>query len=202
MSAYEVGILLYDGFDQLSALGPHAVLSAATEAGDIDVTTYALVPSETLPAASGLEVAPDDVLIGTPDLVLVPGGPWADPDRPGARALAAAGEYPERVATLVENGAAVAGVDTGVLILGEAGLLDGRTVTGPEPYRRNLEEYGAEIRDAGVVEDDHLFTTRSPVQGLSLALHLVERVDGPDSAADLAAKFGIEGVDTLVMGDE
>ena len=201
MTAYEVGILLYEGFDELSALGPHAVLSAAREEADLDVTTYSLVPSETLPAASGLAVAPEDVLIGTPDLVLVPGGPWADPNRPGARALAAAGEYPQRVATLAENGAAVAGVDTGVLLLGEAGLLDGRAVTGPDTYRRNLEEYGAEMRDAGVVEDDHLFTARSPVQGLTLALHLVDRVAGPDTAADLARQLGVEETETLVLGD-
>ncbi len=201
MTAEEVGILVYEGFDELSALGPHAVLSAAGEDGDIEVTMYSLVPSETLPAASGLEVTPDDVLIGTPDLVLIPGGPWGDPDRPGAGAIADAGEYPERVATLAGNGAAVAGVGTGVLLLGEAGLLEGRSVTGPDTHHGNLQEYGASVRDAGVVVDDDLFTARSPVQGLSLALHLVDQVDGPESAQALAAQFGVGETDTLVLGD-
>lgn len=198
MTGMTVGILLYEGFDEVSALLPHAVLEAA--ACDIEVTTYSLVPSEGVEAASGLTVAPDDVLIGTPDLVLVPGGPWEDPDEPGTRAIAESDEYPERVATLVDGGAAVAAAATGVLLLGEAGLLDGRQVACQDPYQEAVRDYGATVRDDAVVADGDVLTAAGPLDAAVLSLYLVERECGEGVADQVATWLGHEDWgDTLVV---
>lgn len=198
MTRMTVGILLYEGFDEVSALLPHAVLDEA--ACDIEVTTYSLVPSEGVQAASGLTVAPDDVLIGTPDLVLVPGGPWADSDEPGARAVAEAGEYPDRLATLVEGGAAVGAASTGVLLLGEAGLLESRQVACQKPHRESVRDYGAEVRDDAVVADGDVLTAAGPLEAAALALYLVERECGEGVAEDAASWLGHEEwADALIV---
>jgi len=73
----DVAILLYEGFDELDAVAPYEVFRSAAELGaDLDASTKTLVPSERVAASHGLRVEPDDVLVGTPDLVLVPGGGW------------------------------------------------------------------------------------------------------------------------------
>jgi transcriptional regulator GlxA family with amidase domain len=200
MASLDIGILLYEGFDEVSALLPHAVLEAAADC-DIEATTYSLVPTETMPAASGLGVAPDDVLIGTPDLVLVPGGPWADRSRPGAGAVAEAGEYPDRLATLVEGGAAVAAASTGVLLLGEAGLLDGRQVACHDNHRDAAADYGAEVLDADVVVDGEVITAAGAIAAADLGLFLVERECGAGAADAVAAAFGHERSADVVVRD-
>jgi transcriptional regulator GlxA family with amidase domain len=192
MAAFDVGILLYEGFEELSALIPHAVFDAAAAECDLSVTTYSLVPSQTIAAASGLEVAPDDVLIGTPDLVLVPGGPWEDGTAPGARAAAEAGEYPDRIATLAEGGADVAALSTGVLLLGEAGLLEDRSVASPAGYREAVASYGATVEDASVVADGDLVTAGSAAMAFDLALHLVARECGEATAGSVAESVGYD----------
>lgn len=198
----DVGILLYEGFDELAAVGAHAVLAAAAATAPIEVTTYSLVPSETVPAAAGLAVAPDDVLIGTPDLVLVPGGPWGDADPSGAAAAADA-EYADRVATLADNGASVAAVASGVRTLGEADRLDGRTVAVPAGRTDAVSAYGATGRATAVLDDGGLVTAATPADGLELALHLVREKAGEELATDLGERFGVEvPSDTVVRVQE
>jgi transcriptional regulator GlxA family with amidase domain len=192
MAAFDVGILLYEGFEELSALIPHAVFDAAAAECGLSVTTYLLVPSQTITAASGLEVAPDDVLIGTPDLVLVPGGPWEDGRTAGAKAVAEAGEYPDRIATLVDGGADVAALSTGVLLLGEAGLLEGRSVASPAGYREAVASYGATVDDASVVADGDLVPAGGAASAFDLALHLVARECGEAMAGSVAESVGYD----------
>ncbi|MUV59740.1 hypothetical protein GJ634_02815 [Halobacterium sp. CBA1126] len=73
----DVAILLYEGFDELDGVAPYEVFrTAAAHGADVDATLRTLVPSERVTASHGLRVEPDDVLLGTPDLVVVPGGGW------------------------------------------------------------------------------------------------------------------------------
>jgi putative intracellular protease/amidase len=118
-------VLLYDGFDELDAIGPFEVLANAAGAGaDLSVRLVTATFRSSVTASHGLVVTPDallpaaDVDEGRPDLLVVPGGGWTagdgngdgETDRPGARREAERGEIPARIAALHDAGTTVAGV--------------------------------------------------------------------------------------------
>ena len=189
----DVAILLYGGFDELDAVGPYEVFQTAAEfGGDVDATHRTLVPSESVTASHGLRVVPDDVLLGTPDLVVVPGGGWNDREDEGAWAEVQDGTLPERLATLHENGARVATVCTGALIAAEAGLLDGRPATTHHTARDDLAEYGVDVREDRVVDDGDVLTAGGVTSGLDLALHVVAEECGSETAERVAEEIEYE----------
>lgn len=200
MADYSIGILLSEGFDDVSALIPHAVLHAASDQCAIDVTTYSLVPSETVAAASGLEVVPDDVLIGTPDLVFVPGGRGGSGEE--ETSTAGTDEITDRVATLYEGGADVAAVSSGVALLGEAGLLDGRSVASERGYRDAIADHGATVEDSDVVDDGRVLTGAGPATGFDIALRVIERECGPSTADTVAQEFEIESRGDVLVTEQ
>ena len=77
-----IHILLYDGFDEVDAVGPYEVFQYAAESGaDVDVSLVTLTDRKQVAASHGLRVVPDGVLPaadedGRPDILLVPGGGW------------------------------------------------------------------------------------------------------------------------------
>ncbi|PSQ19618.1 hypothetical protein BRD01_15820, partial [Halobacteriales archaeon QS_8_65_32] len=80
-----VAIVIYDGFDELDAIGPYEVLRNAVSQGiDLSVRLCTLDETDEVRASHGLRVVPDSVLDdfdvdGTgPDLLVVPGGGWND----------------------------------------------------------------------------------------------------------------------------
>ncbi len=189
----DVAILLYEGFDELDAVAPYEVFQTAAEFGaDVDATLRTLVPSERVTASHGLRVEPDDVLIGTPDLVVVPGGGWNDRSENGAWAEVQDGTLPERLATLYDGGATIATVCTGALIAAEGGLLDGRPAATHESAKDDLRAYGADVRDDRFVDDGDVLTAGGVTSGIDLALHVVERECGADVAEKVAGEIEYE----------
>ncbi|MXR19242.1 DJ-1/PfpI family protein [Halobacterium bonnevillei] len=179
----DVAILLYEGFDELDAIGPYEVFRTAAEFGaDVDATLRTLVPSEQVTASHGLRVEPDDVLIGTPDLVVVPGGGWNDRAETGTWAEYRDGQLPDRLATLHDGGAVVASVCTGAMLLADAGLLDGRPATTHDGAKADLREYDVDVRDDRYVDDGTILTAGGVTSGIDLALHVVERECSPGVA--------------------
>ena len=98
-----IGIVIFDGFDNLDAIGPFEVFNhARTFGADLEVGLYTLDPQEVVTSSHGLRIEPDDVLLtegkksaprakggsGVPsdalDLVVVPGGGWGDRAEEGA----------------------------------------------------------------------------------------------------------------------
>jgi transcriptional regulator GlxA family with amidase domain len=75
-------------------------------------------------------------------------------------------------------------VCTGSLVLGAAGLLDGRKATGHWLYLEPLREYGADpVGGRWVEEEDaHLITAAGVSAGIDMALYLVGRETGPEVA--------------------
>lgn len=189
----DVAILLYEGFDELDAVAPYEVFRTAADYGaNLDASLQTLVPSDSVTASHGLRVEPDDVLIGTPDLVLVPGGGWNSRGERGAWAEVQDGTLPERLATLYDGGATVATVCTGALIAAEGGLLEGRPATTHESAKGDLREYGVDVRDDRFVDDGDLLTAGGVTSGIDLALHVVEREFGADVAEKVAGEIEYE----------
>jgi len=190
----DVVILLFDGFDELDAIGPFEVFENAANAGAaLDVSLCTLEPTERVTASHGLRVEPDATLDARdPDLLLVPGGGWTDPDSPGVRREYDDGAIPDAVASAHRDGVTVASVCTGAMLLSKAGVLDGRPVATHAAAEPDLRATSADVRDARVVDGDDVLTCGGVTSGLDLAVHLVDREFGSAVAAQVTREMEYE----------
>lgn len=187
----QIDILIFDGFDDLDALGPNEVLRHAARAGaPFEVALVTLDGAERVLTGVGTTLVPDRALAERPDLVIVPGGGLLSESPTGVLAELERGAIPAALARLHGEGVAMASVCTGALLLGAAGLLAGRPATTNRLALDRLRETGAEVIDTRVVDDGDILTAQGVTAGLDLALWLVERERGADFATALAA--GIE----------
>jgi cyclohexyl-isocyanide hydratase len=84
----------------------------------------------------------------------------------------------------------VTSVCTGALILGAAGLLDGRRATTHWAYTELLPLVGATFEKARVVRDGNVITAAGVASGIDFALHVLSEIAGPEVAQ--AVQLGIE----------
>jgi transcriptional regulator GlxA family with amidase domain len=185
-----IEIVVYDGFDELDAIGPYEVLrNAASVVEDLEVELVGLEGGGVVTASHGLRVTVDGGLSGAADLVIVPGGGWNDNAPAGARAEAERGALPARLAELHAGGARVASVCTGGMLLAAAGLTEGRPAVTHHGALDDLRASGAEVVDARVVDDGDLVTSGGVTSGLDMALYLVEREWGAVLADGIAREM-------------
>lgn len=180
MIRHRVGILLFPDVEVLDFCGPYEVLSAARlnedrrrqEPSPFEVL---LIAEQTGPvtATGGLRVIPDHTFDTCPtlDLLVVPGGWGTRKELANRQLLAWVTERAKQVKTL-------ASVCTGALLLGQAGLLDGRRATthwqSLEWMRRSFPTVTVDGAQH-VVEDGHILTSAGISAGIDLALTVVMR---------------------------
>jgi transcriptional regulator GlxA family with amidase domain len=186
MTAPTTEILFYDGFDDLDAVGPLEILSAA----GFPARAVAFPDqATTIRSAHGLSICVESSLGAQPQLLVIPGGGWFD-DGPGARALTKSGDLPARLAALHGAGTILASVCTGAMLLASAGLLAGRPAVTNRHALDALDAAGAEVHsEARVVDDGDLVTAGGPAAGLDLGVHLVSRFLGAEAGARAAARL-------------
>jgi putative intracellular protease/amidase len=165
-------IPIYEGVTHIDFTGPHQVFARLQDAQ----TVVASVDARPV-VADGLtfdKLAPLEA-IERCDVLCVPGGQGcveaiqSEPYMAAIRRLSAAARY-------------VTSVCTGSLILGAAGLLQGRRATCHWASRELLEVFGC-IPDAGrVVRDGNLITGAGGTAGIDLAFALVSELAGPEAA--------------------
>lgn len=189
-----VEIAVYDGFDELDAIGPYEVLdNGANEGADLSVSLRTLGEHSQVRASHGLRILPDGELGETdPDLVIVPGGGWNDRYDEGAWAEAERGTLPEWLAARHDAGVTVGAVCTGGMLLSRAGLLEGRPAITHSGAIDDLRAEGAEVIDARVVDDGDVITAGGVTSGIDLALYLLEREFGVDLAERVAGRMEYE----------
>jgi transcriptional regulator GlxA family with amidase domain len=180
----QIDIVLFDGFDNLDAIGPFEVFKhASTFGADVEVRLVTLDDQEVVTTGHGLRIEPDGVLetgADAADLVVVPGGGWGMQFEEGAWGEAERGDLPEALERLHNDGAMVASVCTGAMLLATAGLTDGRPAVTHQSTLDDLQESGAEVVEARVVDDGDIVTAGGITSGIDLALYLVEREFGTD----------------------
>ncbi len=194
-----VQIALFDGFDLLDAIAPYEVFIAAGMNG-ADVMDVEFVSTD---GARAVPSGPRGLPIpasGKPDLdraniLLIPGaaGPTeaGGPETiPAILAREAGGALPGFAdAMLSRAGKTVATVCGGSLILAMAGMLKGRPAVTHHLGMALLETAGAIPIEARVVDDGDLVTGGGVTSGLDVALHLVERFQGPRIAHAVETLF-------------
>lgn len=172
----QLQILLFDGVEELDAMGPWEVLSAWTQQYPEDGWSARLVSRDGRPvtAAKSAVLTPHEAWSDEADLVVVPGGR-------GTRPLL---REPEVLAWLNRahaRGALVTSVCTGALVLAAAGLLRGRAAT---TYHSAFEELLAlepdclPDREARWLDSGEVVTAAGVSAGIDMALHLVDRLAG------------------------
>lgn len=188
----DVEIVLYEGFDELDAIGPFEVFeNADRRGGAFDVSLVTLDPTETVTASHGLRVGVDGTL-GRPDLLVVPGGGWNDRSAAGARAEVTDGRLPEAIADRHDGERTIASVCTGGMILAHAGVLGGRTAVTHRGALDDLRAFDVEVREERVVDDGDVVTAGGVTSGIDLALALVERFADATVARTVAEEMEYE----------
>jgi transcriptional regulator GlxA family with amidase domain len=178
-----VGILIFPDVEVLDFCGPFEVFSAARldegrrreEPSPYDVALIAEQPG-VVEATGGLKVVADHTTETCPDLdvLVVPGGWGTRREMNNDRLLAWIDGRSRRVGTL-------ASVCTGALLLGRAGLLDGRRATTHWRALDLLRESAPAatvVEDRHVVEDGDLITSAGISAGIDLTLRIVARHHG------------------------
>jgi len=178
-------ILIYDGFDELDAIGPYEILHGAGFQAEL----VSLEPTERIVASHGTQLIPHGSLAERPDLLLVPGGGWRDRKPVGTWAEYERGVIPAAIAERHRAGSRIASVCTGAMLLAQSGILDGRPATTHWAAYDDLRGHGVDVHtEARVVDDGDVLTCGGVTSGLDLALHIVEAELGAD-AATFAARL-------------
>ncbi|MXV62568.1 DJ-1/PfpI family protein [Natronorubrum sp. JWXQ-INN-674] len=184
-------IVLFEGFDELDAIGPYEVLENAAQAGaPLETSLVTLEETDIVTASHDLRVESQGTL-GQPDILIVPGGGWTTANE-GVRAVVDDGTLPDAVDECYTEGATVASVCTGAMILAEADLLEGRPAATHPVAEDDLEDHAANVVDERIVDDGDVLTAGGVTSGIDLALWLVEREFGEDVASEVSEEMVYE----------
>jgi transcriptional regulator GlxA family with amidase domain len=181
-----IAFVVYPGLTPLDLVGPLQVLSALAQLDPGYRTVVVGATKDTVDTDTPLLVAPSHTFdeVPSPFALLVPGGTV-----PTLRAMS-----DEKLLSWLRTAAAgaelVTSVCTGSLILGAAGLLEGKRATTHWILRDVLAGLGATPVAERWVEDGRVITAAGVSAGIDLALHLVERLAGRRVATNV--QFGIE----------
>jgi putative intracellular protease/amidase len=177
-----IAILAFPELTALDAIGPYEVLSRLPQA-QVSFVGKEVGAVRTDTGSLGLSVdrALDEVREA--EVVLVPGGA-------GTRPLLGDEEVLDWLRAIDATTRWTTSVCTGSLILGAAGLLEGKRATCHWIWREYLSAFGAEPVNERVVEDGKVITAAGVSSGIDMALHLAAREAGDEVAQ--AIQLGIE----------
>jgi transcriptional regulator GlxA family with amidase domain len=180
-----IGILLFDEFEELDAIGPWEVLAFWTRQFPDDGWTVSTFSRDGGPvtAAKGLRVTPDHSYDSVPamDVLVYPGGF-------GTRAHLRDDAQLDWVRAQRDRVPIMTSVCTGSLVFAAAGLLAGRPATTHWGSLELLHELDPtlEVRaDDRWVDDGDVITASGVSAGIDMALHLVVRLAGTERAREV-----------------
>ena len=178
-TARTLGILLFDGAEELDWAGPWEVLTSLRM---LEPDTVVLTIAERegpITCAKGLRVLADATLQSAPalDVVLVPGGQGTRVEVDNPVII----EWLRKVGSDCEW---VTSVCSGTLLLREAGFARGKRVTTHWGFADTLEARGdiTVVRGARWVRDGNLVTSAGVSAGIDMALWLVGQMHSPEVA--------------------
>ena len=191
MNRKRVGILVFPDVEVLDFCGPFEVFSVTRlseelrreQPSPVEVLLVAEKPG-TVVTTGGMKVTPDHTIDDCPrlDILVVPGGWGTRAEIKNARLVAWIAERARQVETLTS-------VCTGSMLLGQAGLLDGRRATThwrALPWMRETFPTVTVEEKLHVVEDGNVLTSAGISAGIDMALRVVARYHGEAVARNTA----------------
>jgi transcriptional regulator GlxA family with amidase domain len=178
-----IGVLAFDGAEELDVVGPWEVLTASSALLERD----GVPPDQVLLVAAGLEpvrcrkgmrLLPDVTFTDHPrlDVVVVPGGD-------GTVLASADRTLLDWLARVGAEASWVASVCTGALLLHASGLAAGKRLATHRVFEDRLTELGADVvRDARWVADGNVVSSQGVSAGIDMALWLVGQLHSPSHA--------------------
>ncbi|MDT0353411.1 DJ-1/PfpI family protein [Pseudonocardia charpentierae] len=178
-----IGVLAFDGAEELDVVGPWEVLTASSALLERDGAP----PDQVLLVAAGLEpvrcrkgmrLLPDATFADHPrlDVVVVPGGD-------GTLLASADRLLLDWLARVGAEASWVASVCTGALLLHASGLAAGKRLATHRVFEDRLTELGADVvRDARWVADGNVVSSQGVSAGIDMALWLVGQLHSPRHA--------------------
>ena len=173
---FHIGLLLFPNVTQLDMTGPYEVFTKFPDAK----THLVWKDREPVTAGGGIQIVPTTTFAECPplDLICVPGGSGVNLLLNDARVL----DFVKRQA----NGARyITSVCTGALVLGAAGLLQGKRATTHWMSREMLPAFGATPVAERVVIDGNVITGGGVTAGIDFALVIAAHVFGEDVAKSI-----------------
>jgi transcriptional regulator GlxA family with amidase domain len=180
-----IGLLLFDGVEELDAVGPWEVLANWTLRHPDDGWTVSCLSADGkhVTGAKNMVLGAHHALADAPklDVLIHPGGM-------GTRRLLRDPVHLDWVRTQRTTVPLLASVCTGSLVYAAAGLLTGRPATTHWASLNLLAELDPTVItdvDARFVDDGDLITSAGVSAGIDMALHLVARLAGTERARDV-----------------
>ncbi|MEO0556924.1 MAG: DJ-1/PfpI family protein [Bacteroidota bacterium] len=161
-----IGILVYDGVNELDLMGPRYTLGQYMGAQTLLIATE----PGTVTTVMGVEIVPDTLMadVDALDVLVVPGG------FTGTIETAYDGEILDWIRRIDQTTTYTAAVCTGTWILGATGLLDGRRAT-TNWYRAGemMDRYGATFTDERFTQDGKYWTSAGVTAGMDMSIAML-----------------------------
>ncbi|NLY71119.1 MAG: DJ-1/PfpI family protein [Clostridiales bacterium] len=173
----KVYVHLANGFEEIEATTVIDVLRRA----EIDVETVSITGDLLVTGAHGVGVKADklidDVNYDSGDMIVLPGG------MPGTTNLGNCSKLIEQVKKYNDQKKWVGAICAAPMILGENGLLEGKTAVIYPGMEEHLK--GAELGNNKVEVDGNIITSKGPGTAMDFALKLVEVLKDKDAVNKL-----------------
>ncbi|WP_445506211.1 DJ-1/PfpI family protein [Niallia sp. 03190] len=187
-----VGILLFNEVEVLDFAGPFEVLSIASFKEEEEIKPFKVVTvsetGEMITARNGLQVQPSYSFNNAPcfDILIVPGGLGARQTEIHNENVIAWIKQQDRTTEYTTS------VCTGALLLGKAGLLNGKKATTHwASYERLKNEFPEVdvIKNVKFVDEGKIITSGGISAGITMAFHLVEKLVGEEQKIQTANRM-------------
>lgn len=172
----KVCVLLAEGFEEIEALTVADIMRRA------DVTCDLVsIGDKTVKSSHGVTVEADKIFdeLMEYDLVVLPGG------MPGAANLKNDNRVIQFMNKQNEEGKLIGAICAAPIVLGKAGLTDGRHITSYPGYEDELPN--CNYSEEQVVVDNNIITSRGPATSMAFAYKLLEKLGYDDKASSIAS---------------
>ncbi len=173
---HTVGVLLYDGYYMLDAMGPLSVLNHMYPTKKLVIGRNKGTITSSDKVKIEVDYSIDD--IDSLDILLIPGGVIATYNATKDKKLL------DWIRKIDQNSTYTMSVCTGAWILGAAGLLDGKEAT-TNWYKaeEKLNQYGAKYVKKRYTNDGKYWTSAGVSAGIDMSLAVLDRILGRNYAA-------------------
>lgn len=174
----KVYIFLADGFEEIEGL---TVVDLLRRVG-IEIDMVSVTDNLYVTGSHNIEIKADilfeDAEFDDGDMLVLPGG------MPGSRSLGAHEGLDLLLRSWSSKGKKIAAICAAPTVLGNKGLLQGKNVTCFPGFEEEL--IGANIKNAGVVEDGNIITSKGMGTAIDFSLAIIKTLLNEETATKIA----------------